>query len=317
MKIFISSTFTDLKEIRRVAINMLNSLTCEKSGDTIAMEFFEACNESCLDVCLNKIRQADLVIGIYGNRYGTVVSDDLAGRSMTEIEFDEAIAHNIPVLRFVANDIETQAEDQQKQFIQNKVFKPENLSARFDLNDPNGFAERLNDSLRKHFNGLDGYEYNSVWDDIRELQEKLSNDDSYPHLTPYKDDEELNAFKQIEESTKYILEANKDLISENDMIHLLAYYYDNGYPKDAQTEAQETINRIKKNPDLFLRNWEVVNRLIPNRIRTIQLSTCYLKLCYVQGKLLRESWTEELRQEILSVKHDYVNFIKTKSMLVD
>ncbi len=317
MKIFISSTFTDLKEIRRVAINMLNGLMCEKTGDIVAMEFFDANASPSSDVCLDRIRDSDLVIGIYGNRYGSVAAADPEGRSMTELEFDEANLCGKPILTFVANDIETKAEDPQKRFIQNKVFNSGITSARFDLGDLNGFADRLNSSLKTYFNGLDGYEYISVWEHIRELKEKFSNDDSYPHLIPYEDNEELKAFKQIEESTKYISEVTKDLIAENDMIHSLAYYYHNNYPEYVPKETQETIHRINQNSDLFLRNWEVVNMFIPNHIRAIQLSTCYLKLCYVQNRLLKENWTEDLRQEILSVKQDYINFINKKSMLID
>lgn len=317
MKFFISSTFIDLKDIRQVAINMINSLIGTGTGTIEAMEFFDANEAPSVDVCLNKIHESDLVIGIYGNRYGTIVVDDPGGRSMTEIEFDQAKMLGIPVLSFVANNIETEAEPLQKQFIQNKVFGSPSLSARFDLKDLKNFADRLNGSLKTYFGELDGYEYHSIWDDIRELKEKLTSDDSFPHLVPYEDNEELEALNQIVASTQYLSEAVDDLVAENEIIQPLAYNYDNIYLENIAENEQNTLSQIKQNSNLILRNWEAVNIFIPNHIKGIWFAACYLQLCYVQSKLLKANWTEALRQEILSVKHEYMNFIKTNSMLID
>lgn len=317
MNFFISSTFTDLKEIRRVAINMLNGLMCEKTGDIVAMEFFDANASPSSDVCLDRIRDSDLVIGIYGNRYGSVATADPEGRSMTELEFDEAKLCGKPILTFVVNGFETEAEDQQRKFIQSKVFNSGITSARFDLGDLNGFADRLNSSLKTYFNGLDGYEYNSVWEHIRELKEKFSNDDSYPHLIPYEDNEELKAFKEIEKATTNLLAVVDDLVKENGIVHDLAYDYDNACFENIEDHKENVLNEIKQNSGLILRNWETANMAIINHVKRIQLSTYYLKLCYVQNRLLKENWAEDLRQEILSVKQDYINFINKKSMLID
>ena len=313
MKFFLSSTYLDLKEVRQVAINMLKSLI----GDIVAMEFFDANEASSSDVCLSKVRESDLVIGIYGNRYGSIVSNDSDRRSMTEIEFDEANKCGIPILRFIANTVESEAEDQQKRFIENKVLVSEALCAHFDLNDLSNFAERLNGSLKTYFGGLDGYEYHSVWDDIIELKTKMISDDSFPHLIPYADNEALAAIDEIEKSSKYLSAVIDDLISENDMVHQLAYDYRNVCPDGIKENEQNTLDKISQNPDLILRNWEVVNMLLPNNIKNIQLSVYYLKLCFIQNKLTKELWREELRQEILSVKREYLNFITNESMLVD
>ena len=317
MKIIISSTFVDLKEFRRVTINMLSSLMCKRTGDIVAMEFFDANAAPSSDVCLDKIRGSDLVIGIYGNRYGSVAATDPEGRSMTELEFDEAKLCGKPILTFVANDIETEAEDPQKRFIQNKVFNSGITSARFDLDDLNGFADRLNSSLKIYFNGLNGYEYNSVWEDIRELKEKFSNDDSFPRLIPYEDNEELKAFKAIERAAASLLAVVDDLVQENNIVHNLAYDYDNACFENIEEHKKNVLNEIKQNSSLILRNWETADMGIVNHVKRIQLSTYYLKLCYVQNRLLKENWTETLRQEILSVKQDYINFINKKSMLID
>lgn len=317
MKFFISSTFIDLKSFRFVAINMLNNLMCKKTGDTVAMEFFDANAAPSSDVCLDGIRDSDLVIGIYGNRYGSVAAADPEGRSMTELEFDEAKLCGKPILTFVVNGFETEAEDQQRKFIQNKVFNSGITSARFDLDDLNGFADRLNSSLKTYFNGLDGYEYNSVWEDIRELKEKFSSDDSFPHLIPYEDNEELKAFKEIEKAATNLLAVVDDLVKENGIVHGLAYDYDNACFENIEDHKENVLNEIKQNSGLILRNWETANMAIINHVKRIQLSTYYLKLCYVQNRLLKENWTETLRQEILSGRQNYINFIEKESNTID
>lgn len=319
MKFFISSTFLDLRNIRNITLNMLKDLTCGRTGHITAMEFFDANTASSTDVCLKEIQTADLVIGIYGYRYGSISSTDPEHRSMTEIEFDEAISQNIPILAFVADDIDTYAEDLQKQFIKTKVYKLSGTCARFSLTNAVEFANRLNGSLKQYFGTLDGYEYHSIWDEIQDLKKKLTIDDSNPHLIPFADNEELEAIKQVEESSKYISAVVNDLNTANDIVHPLAYDYE--YPEyDTETirkREQETLDNINKNPDLFLRNWEVLNLFLPNHVRAIQLSIYYLKLCYAQNKLLTENWNENLRQEILSIKHSYIDFIEQKSFLND
>lgn len=148
MKFFISSTYSDLKNIRQVAINTIESLISGVTGQIAAMEYFAASPEDSKSVCLEELRRSDIVIGIYANRFGWT-SDD--GRSMTEIEFDEAKVQGKPILAFVENHIDDNAEEQQKRFLYEKVLQPDITCAKFDLDKPEDFAKRLNDTLKEYF----------------------------------------------------------------------------------------------------------------------------------------------------------------------
>ena len=95
MRIFLSSTYEDLKDVRQAAIHYLDGIVgriTDTTGRVVAMEYFNATERYCKDECLHELSTCDLVIGIYGDRYGTSYDD---GRSMTEIEFDYAIDHSI------------------------------------------------------------------------------------------------------------------------------------------------------------------------------------------------------------------------------
>ena len=73
MRIFLSSTYVDLKEIRKVAITYLEGImghVTDKTGTVVAMEFFNATERFCKEECLHELSTCDLVIGIYGDRYG-------------------------------------------------------------------------------------------------------------------------------------------------------------------------------------------------------------------------------------------------------
>ena len=65
MKFFISSTFSDLKNIRQVAINTIESLINGVTGQIAAMEYFAASPEDSKSICLEELCRSDIVIGIY------------------------------------------------------------------------------------------------------------------------------------------------------------------------------------------------------------------------------------------------------------
>ncbi len=91
MKIFISSTYEDLKEERKEAIRYIDRI-----GHSIAMEKFFASNHQSKDVCLEKLQECDAVILILGFKYGSM--DKMEGISFTEIEYNTAKTIGLPVL---------------------------------------------------------------------------------------------------------------------------------------------------------------------------------------------------------------------------
>lgn len=84
MKIFISSTFKDLIEYRKAAIEVVQRLNCKST----AMEFFGARPDDANTVCDKEIRECDIFIGIYAHRYGYV--PDNREKSITQQEYELA-----------------------------------------------------------------------------------------------------------------------------------------------------------------------------------------------------------------------------------
>jgi hypothetical protein len=97
-QIFISSTFTDLKEERlAVAQNVL-----ELNHIPVGMEFFGASDQQQLDFIKAEIDQSDYYVLILGGRYGSI--DRATGKSFTHLEYEYAVSKNVPVLVFLRSN---------------------------------------------------------------------------------------------------------------------------------------------------------------------------------------------------------------------
>ena len=79
-QVFVSSTFTDLREERAEVIQAIWELDCIPTG----MEAFVASNESQWDVIKRVIDECDYYVLIIGGRYGSVTEE---GISYTEKEY--------------------------------------------------------------------------------------------------------------------------------------------------------------------------------------------------------------------------------------
>jgi tetratricopeptide (TPR) repeat protein len=94
-KIMLSSTAVDLPLHRQEAIN-----ACLRAeAFPIAMEYLPALDVDAMATSLSMVDEADVYIGIYGQRYGTVPSGHSV--SITEMEFDRAVARHLPILVFI------------------------------------------------------------------------------------------------------------------------------------------------------------------------------------------------------------------------
>ena len=96
MKFFISSTFSDLIEERKVAHEAIRKMGYEP----IWMEDFAANSKHPRDVCLEKVQECDAVILLLGSSYGSS-RDEKTGLSYTHLEYHTARAKHIPVLAFI------------------------------------------------------------------------------------------------------------------------------------------------------------------------------------------------------------------------
>jgi hypothetical protein len=98
-KIFISSTFSDLKEHRRKLWDLLTTYNIEISG----MEEFGARNEPSLETCIKEVLKTDIYIGIIGFRYGSI--DKKTNKSYTEIEYLNALNSGKEILIYLIDDV--------------------------------------------------------------------------------------------------------------------------------------------------------------------------------------------------------------------
>ena len=97
-QVFISSTFSDLKDERKKVMQTIMSLDCIPAG----MELFPAMDEEQFEFIKRIIDDCDYYILIIGARYGSM---DENGVSYTEKEYEYAISKNIPVMAFLHDDI--------------------------------------------------------------------------------------------------------------------------------------------------------------------------------------------------------------------
>ena len=98
LSIFISSTFVDLESHRALVREAIAKL---EHGST-AMELFGALPDSPREECLRLVRAADAYVGIFGMRYGSI--DAASGKSMTQLEYEEARALRLPSLVYLLDE---------------------------------------------------------------------------------------------------------------------------------------------------------------------------------------------------------------------
>ncbi|UDQ97977.1 DUF4062 domain-containing protein [Lentisphaerota bacterium WC36G] len=98
-QVFVSSTYTDLKEERRKVIQTLMEMDCIPAG----MELFPAMDDEQFNFIKSVIDDSDYYLLIIGGRYGSLNQE---GISYTEKEYDYAIEKGMKVLAFVNDNIE-------------------------------------------------------------------------------------------------------------------------------------------------------------------------------------------------------------------
>lgn len=115
-QIFISSTYSDLKEERKVVTEAILELGHMPYG----MEVFPAANASQWEWIKQAIDESDYYIVIIGGKYGSIKPD--TGLSYTESEYNYAIRKGIPSIAFIIDEsvdlpkskIETDSEKEEK-----------------------------------------------------------------------------------------------------------------------------------------------------------------------------------------------------------
>jgi uncharacterized protein DUF4062/squalene-hopene cyclase-like protein/prenyltransferase/squalene oxidase-like repeat protein len=101
-KVFVSSTYEDLKDYRSKCIEVLEKLKQDLGIDWVGMENFGAEDSSPKDYCLSRVKDSGLYLGIFGMRYGSVDND--SGRSITELEYRMAKQRGLPCLIYLMDE---------------------------------------------------------------------------------------------------------------------------------------------------------------------------------------------------------------------
>ena len=96
-QVFVSSTYEDLKDERRLVTEQILNL----GHIPVGMELFQASNDDQWTHISRRIDACDYYIVIVAERYGSVLSD---GTSYTEREYRYAIEHNIPTAAFLLSE---------------------------------------------------------------------------------------------------------------------------------------------------------------------------------------------------------------------
>jgi hypothetical protein len=100
MRIFISSTFSDLKQHRQMLLDTLMRMGTDVQIS--AMEYFGASPENPIKLSINKVKEADIYVGIFGWRYGSVDKD--SKMSVTELEYRTALTEQMPILLYLLSE---------------------------------------------------------------------------------------------------------------------------------------------------------------------------------------------------------------------
>lgn len=108
LQVFVSSTYTDLKDERQAAVAAIL-----KAGHIPAgMELFTAGDESQMVTIKRWIDESDVYMLILGGRYGSI--EKSSGLSYTELEFDYAVEKNKPLFSVVVTEtaLKSKVKDQ-------------------------------------------------------------------------------------------------------------------------------------------------------------------------------------------------------------
>ena len=109
-KVYISSTYQDLKEHRKQVIEFFNKKTIKENFDLLSMEGYVADDIEPAMECIEDVKDCDIYILILANRYGFIPPKSNPGEiSVTEIEYNTAAADpQKTILAFFADETDPQ-----------------------------------------------------------------------------------------------------------------------------------------------------------------------------------------------------------------
>src|SRR5450759_766752 len=98
MKIFVSSTFLDLKDYRIKAKKTIE----ESNNEFIGMEIFQSHTHEPMEFCPEKVEECDALVLIVAYRYGNIPDGQTI--SITQLEYEHALKKKIPIRIYLMDD---------------------------------------------------------------------------------------------------------------------------------------------------------------------------------------------------------------------
>ena len=98
MKIFVSSTYLDLKEYR----NKARSAIEESGNEFVGMEVFQSHTHEPTEFCSENVEECDALVLIVAYRYGYIPDGQTI--SITQLEYEHALRNKIPVRIYLMDD---------------------------------------------------------------------------------------------------------------------------------------------------------------------------------------------------------------------
>lgn len=267
-QVFISSTYNDLKEERKIVQEILLSLDCIPAG----MESFVAEDKSQLDVIKRIIDLCDYYILIIGGKYGSI--DAESQKSYTELEYDYAVSKHIPILVFAVDEHKTFAKNK-IETIPEKIDKLKAFRKKALFNKLGGIwngrqklAKLVSTSMNKALKEIE----RPGW--IRGDSEGSAERDSIKTQVLIKENIELKekCLKQVEEIEKYkkrikqLTTVHKKLAFENKNFTIrYKIHYVNGRSK--KKSKKSTLSNIFKYLSLSISGYIVDKSFIENKLK--------------------------------------------------
>lgn len=110
-KVYISSTYRDLKEHRKQVIELFGKKTIKENFSLTSMEGYVATDVAPAVECLDDVKDCDIFILVIANRYGFIVPDNNPRRlSITEMEYEAAVEGKKIILAFFADETDSRFE---------------------------------------------------------------------------------------------------------------------------------------------------------------------------------------------------------------
>lgn len=111
-KVYISSTYSDLKEYRQQVISFFGKKTVKENFDLLSMEGYVADNMEPAMECINDVKDCNIYILIIANRYGFIPpANNPDSISITEIEYNTALQDpQKTILAFFADETDPHFE---------------------------------------------------------------------------------------------------------------------------------------------------------------------------------------------------------------